>query len=1205
MNKYKPYIFFRKKSIQHIILCCVLSMFVSGNVFASPDSVTLSTNKDDASLSVAGMLSSPSGVSLLRNVPDVIISAGESIAFPILKRSYNVKDLFLDAKNLPKGAQIVNGLFIWTPSPEQSGSYEIEFIASDMKSGISDKHRVSMDILAPLVKEEDTLPLDGAAEEKQSAGEEPVEPLESSVPEMPANEIPANLEVNKSEEGQLPQIPVLNSREKEPEKDDSKQEDEKDPESDDESLFDDDSSLFSADSEVGSSTNRLKQGSNVIYAKQAASSNGDSGTDKKLDDEKKEQSDKDSDNKDAEKEEPQQQVPEVITYDVPELFNPGISSFTGNIKLEWSDVDAPLYEVREYAYINYRTFEKTYFVNDPYKVLRESDHPWTGYYYYEVRAWSAHPDDGGEETDFSKPQMIGIFYEKDIDVNVFETVELFHQVPGVSGCDTSIVADSDANGGMAREFEYRLGVQDYAGITYKADEPVSIKYMNALHFRFRGDSEKGMPRRMIVELKKGDDLAGVIFIRDMKEKYEERTVSFYSEIDEIDSVVFMVDDSTSPDMRGRIYIDECFFTEAAFQPELTPDVLSNSGPGIADKQLLDKVQADTSLFFYDEVIGAGHVKDASNSEFSSIAATGFGLATMAVLAERYGESEYWQTVTPQMAEQRVKDVLDDFLAIQASQLLDARKKGIAGAFYHFIDEEGNRFGNSEVSVVDTALLIAGAIVAGEYFGGEVKEKADQLYANVDWEFFIDSDDALFYMGWKHAAERGFLIPKGGGYLSTAKFDRPTDEILIVNMLALASNVDNELYQKSYFAYPREKRSYIGRSGEGKGEQYDVVNSYFGSLFTYLYAHCFFDFQAYGPDRVYFAEDAKYPQSVNWWENSVQAFKANRQFCIDERDNYPFSYHRNSWGISAVQRPDGAYEGRYGAVPFSNGPGNDGVVAFYGPLSSLPFMRTSPYEQLSENEGFQVIRHYYNNFYEQAYGEYGFYDSCDNEGNFSSNYLGLDQGPIVMMIENYRSDLIWDLFHSNEKIKLMTDFVFPNGFDWIDLELVNIEDNEVAEQMSFGYNSVGAKVAPADQYVKIDYNCYSPSTRIVIYTDNANNPILYTGEGDNAGLIGIEDPSMAAPLYWSVFDEEVQGGYEFSEDGSLEGRVQDMSEADFAFRDMVEKRTLVNGKAELGMYPEEQRDTDATALYLYVACDYTGLEAQSYGTERLMIEIYHE
>jgi len=147
----------------------------------------------------------------------------------------------------------------------------------------------------------------------------------------------------------------------------------------------------------------------------------------------------------------------------------------------------------------------------------------------------------------------------------------------------------------------------------------------------------------------------------------------------------------------------------------------------------------------------------------------------------------------------------------------------------------------------------------------------------------------------------------------------------------------------------------------------------------------------------------YDLDANYFENSVSATLANREFCLDNAANFK-TYQKNFWGLSACLGPKG-YKA-YGAKP---GRGfHDGTIAPYAILSSLVF---TPEESLS------TIEEIYINYKDQIYGKYGFRDGLNIDKNwFAKSYIGIDQGATIGMIENYRSGLIWKLFMSLESTK---------------------------------------------------------------------------------------------------------------------------------------------------------------------------------------------
>ncbi|MBI4431019.1 MAG: hypothetical protein HY587_04850 [Candidatus Omnitrophica bacterium] len=422
-------------------------------------------------------------------------------------------------------------------------------------------------------------------------------------------------------------------------------------------------------------------------------------------------------------------------------------------------------------------------------------------------------------------------------------------------------------------------------------------------------------------------------------------------------------------------------------------------PPLTDAELLDILEARAAKYFMEKAFPqSGLVFDlSSNSTYSSIGATGFGLAALPVIAERSGSSAEW-TYTVAEARARAELILDNLLAIQAAQQPGQEPVyGTAGFFYHFVNASLQRMNTQiELSIIDTAIVLAGALTAGNYFGGSVQTKAGQVFDNVDWSFFFNTAFNQFYTGWK--PEFGF---------NGVTFDRYSDEAMLVSLLALRANPGNRSYEESLFNYPR----YLGTYGP-----YTLVHSYYGSLFTYIVGHAFYDFETLGFDRPFGVLSSV--TAVDWRQNSIQAAKANRQFCIDHADEYA-SFGPESWGLSATVRPNGSYFGDNGARPADSGNGNavyDGTMPTAMGIAAMPFFKAEDGAVLGQNLGFQSARRHYDTHYADLWGPYGFYASFNHLNQFSNVSIGIELGPLVLMIENYRSRLIWDIFMNDIKTR---------------------------------------------------------------------------------------------------------------------------------------------------------------------------------------------
>ncbi len=386
---------------------------------------------------------------------------------------------------------------------------------------------------------------------------------------------------------------------------------------------------------------------------------------------------------------------------------------------------------------------------------------------------------------------------------------------------------------------------------------------------------------------------------------------------------------------------------------------------ITDDEFLDMIEKKAFDFFLDhQSLGTGLFSDTTGGGDASIASTGFGIAALCIGAQRGWISKY-------DAQKRTILALDAFLPRGGSE--ESMASGRYGFFYHFLDiNTGKRAGKSEISTVDTAILLCGAIMAGEYFGGDIKEKANKICERVEWDKFLCRDKGpflnIFSMGW--SPERGML---------ESYWDYYTDEVIIINLLAIGSPT-HPVPPDAFYAWVRNKGSY----GGGK----EFIYTWHGALFSYQYANAWFDFRGLADKK-----------GVNWFDNSTNATLANRQFCIDNADKFK-GYGPNSWGITSMARPE-AYTMHFGVPPTGNGePEYDGTLSPTGPSGSIIF---TPYLSLS------ALKYMYIN-YPRLWGQYGMKDSFDVDKNwYSTTYYGIGEAMLLLPIENFRTGFVWKYF----------------------------------------------------------------------------------------------------------------------------------------------------------------------------------------------------
>ena len=371
---------------------------------------------------------------------------------------------------------------------------------------------------------------------------------------------------------------------------------------------------------------------------------------------------------------------------------------------------------------------------------------------------------------------------------------------------------------------------------------------------------------------------------------------------------------------------------------------------------------------------------------ASIAATGFALAAYPVGVERGFMSRA-------AAAERTLATLRFFWSSAHGPEPDAT--GYQGLYYHFLDmRSGRRAWQCELSTVDSAFLLAGMLAAGEYFDAdtadehEIRTLADALYRRADWRW-AQNQGATLTHGWK--PESGFLQCRWEGY----------DEALLLYMLALGSPT-HPLSDGSYAAWAS---TYQWRHSYG----YDYL--YAGSLFTHQLAHIWIDFRG-------IQDTFMRAKGMDYFENSRRAAYVQQQYAIDNPLKWK-GYGRCCWGITASDGPgpdtievDGEEQQYFGylarAVP--HGP-DDGTLAPFAVVASLPF---APEIVLP------AIEHFIHRLELKAANPYGFKATFNAtypgkagsaHGWVSPWHFGLNQGPIVLMIENYRSGLLWRLMRN--------------------------------------------------------------------------------------------------------------------------------------------------------------------------------------------------
>jgi hypothetical protein len=422
--------------------------------------------------------------------------------------------------------------------------------------------------------------------------------------------------------------------------------------------------------------------------------------------------------------------------------------------------------------------------------------------------------------------------------------------------------------------------------------------------------------------------------------------------------------------------------------------------------VINNLQRRTFRFFWDTTNKHnGMAPDRFPSpSFASIAAVGFALTAYVIGAER-------GYVSRSQARLRTLRTLR-FLESLPQGPAESGMGGYKGFFYHFVHmHNGQRFGTSELSTVDTALLLGGVLLSQSYFDRntrserEIRELAEKIYRRVDWQWAQNRPPVLSH-GWR--PESGFLRFDWRGY----------NEAMLMYILALGSPT----YPIEPEAWREWTRTYERSYGKFSGQEFLS----FGPHFGHQYSHIWIDFRG-------IMDEFNREKGFDYFENSRRASYAQREYARQNPMRWR-GYDSEIWGLTACDGPADTVqiynnEERGFFTYAARGTASihivdDGTIAPTAAVGSIAF---------APEIAIPAIRAFRARFGEHLYQKYGFLDSVNpsfmytdvplrhgrvipNIGWVADDYLGIDQGPIVAMIENYRSGLIWNVMRNNPHIR---------------------------------------------------------------------------------------------------------------------------------------------------------------------------------------------
>ncbi|MBL7156911.1 MAG: hypothetical protein ISS92_01980 [Candidatus Omnitrophica bacterium] len=461
----------------------------------------------------------------------------------------------------------------------------------------------------------------------------------------------------------------------------------------------------------------------------------------------------------------------------------------------------------------------------------------------------------------------------------------------------------------------------------------------------------------------------------------------------------------------------------------------------ADEKFLDKVQKEAFDYFWNETNPKTGFTS-NTSERSSPASN--AAAGFMLSALPIGIERGW--ITGEEGYERALTALKSFRKIETFH----------GFTYHYFNKNtGQRMWASEVSSIDTGLFLAGVITIGEYFKGtEVEKLADEIFKKIDWQWFLDGENVL-QMAWK--PERGFF----------ARIDVFSEGILSY-ILAMGSPT-HPIPADCWDSFLRP----VSKYGD-----YELIYASDGGLFQYLFPLAWLDLVD------------KHDKYADYWQNAIVAIKANRQYCRDNADKHQ-TYKMGFWGLSASLSPRG-YKA-FGAKPGKNI--DDGTVAPYvvgGSIPLTPEISVKEYRMMYEKNP-------------RAVKKYGLVDAFNIGENWvSSYYISIDKGLTLLMIENYRSGLIWKYFMQNKYVKVgMRKAGFESGRQYKPSKSVYLAGNP--------HDSV--KVKKLKRQIKIDGDLseWNGASLVTLTTKNNKNVEITHGY--------VKDDSDASGTFYLGWDEE--------------------------------------------------------------------------------------
>ncbi len=577
----------------------------------------------------------------------------------------------------------------------------------------------------------------------------------------------------------------------------------------------------------------------------------------------------------------------------------------------------------------------------------------------------------------------------------------------------------------------------YDGLRNSPGNPSRVENVRITNFSFwaRGNGAGDFNHTVKVEFKSESGLVGS---KEFTFTNQTNWIHFNFPISELGTnnlsrtkeVLFVIEDWQNARRTNYFYLDDL-----AFGTDETPYDAAH----LSDDAMLDLVSQRAFAYFLRFNDDLGFALDRSSfSDEVSIGAIGFQLAAYCI-----GHQRGWADKTE--LENRVVHILQNLNRLPMGSEPGRSRAGYRGFYYHFLaaNRGTRKDDNVELSPYDTMLLMYGVLTCREYFSSnmQIQLMSRQLFDHVDWSWLVDHSKGKnanrFYLAWKPGPT------KAGTFLGHV--DGQTDEALMMDVLALGSKTHPVKFE-TYLARNRVTGSYPSSSPD------KILASWQGALFNYFFANGWFDLRGRGPDR--------HPSDPrNLWENDLFAVKANRQFCINHASGsmgssnaFYATYGENAWGLTSCDNlvppgyPAASEYWAFGTLPTEEyirlgmRPLHAGTIAVYGAASSINFLPRESIAALRHDfeiknlwsplfgfgDAYSLDPHYVEHVYDKAGNPRIRFADFLNGPWINNVSVGVNEGPMLLAIENYRSGMIWKLTSKNPEIRAGLDRIFGTG-----------------------------------------------------------------------------------------------------------------------------------------------------------------------------------